>query len=196
MAAIPLEDALRALRVVNEVVNPDDDFYTIAGAEETIGLADAKRKKELAELHANLKALSKIRDAARVSATRPASVPSAEAHATTMNDLEGTDLSLMKSIQEAEALVASREGELAALKEEARQLEDYDAAAEHEKELDGAALRLSIYKQLGFQPVLDKHGDLVKMLVTSQSGDIHIVEFSDRIPDQEHTATLWKRACS
>jgi hypothetical protein len=98
-----------------------------------------------------------------------------------MNDLEGTDLSLMKSIQEAEALVASREGELAALKEEARQLEDYDPATEHERELDGAAyesilgpsscrltvsrLRLSIYKQLGFQPVLDKHGDLVKMLV-------------------------------
>jgi kinetochore protein Spc24 len=35
--------------------------------------------------------------------------------------------------------VASKEGELTALKETVRRLEDYDPAAEHEKELDGTA---------------------------------------------------------
>jgi kinetochore protein Spc24 len=48
-------------------------------------------------------------------------------------------LSLAKSISDIEGVIASREAELAALKEETRTLEDYDPASEHEKELDGAA---------------------------------------------------------
>lgn len=84
-------------------------------------------------------ALSKVLEAARVSSTRPASVPSADGHASTLNELDISRLSLAKSISDVEGLVASREAELAALKEEARQLEDYDPAVEHEKELDGTA---------------------------------------------------------
>lgn len=84
-------------------------------------------------------ALSRVLEAARISSTRPASVPSAEAHAKNLNELDISRLSLAKSISDAEGLVISREAELAALKEEARRLEDYDPAFEHEKELDGTA---------------------------------------------------------
>lgn len=84
-------------------------------------------------------ALSRVLEAARISSTRPASVPSAEAHAKNLNELDISRLSLAKSISDAEGLVISREAELAALKEEARRLEDYDPAVEHEKELDGTA---------------------------------------------------------
>ncbi len=38
-----------------------------------------------------------------------------------------------------EGLVVSKEAELSSLKERARQLEDYDPAAEHERELDSTA---------------------------------------------------------
>ncbi len=38
-----------------------------------------------------------------------------------------------------EGLVASKEAELASLKENVRQLEDCDPAAEHKRELDGTA---------------------------------------------------------
>lgn len=85
------------------------------------------------------RALSKILESARVSATRPSTVPSAESHTSTLNELDISSLSLAKSIKEAEGVVASKEGELTALKEKARMLEDYDPAAEHEKELDGTA---------------------------------------------------------
>jgi kinetochore protein Spc24 len=57
----------------------------------------------------------------------------------TLNELDIGRLSLAKSISDVEGLIASREAELAALKEEARKLEDYDPALEHEKELDGTA---------------------------------------------------------
>ena len=138
------------------IIDPEEDYLTIVAAEEKIAAAEAKRKKELEEAYANLKgqvpswkmgtadirlttALSKVLEAARVSSTRPASVPSAEAHAGSLNELDISRLSLAKSISDVEGLVASREAELAALKEEARKLEDYDPALEHEKELDGTA---------------------------------------------------------
>ncbi|KAJ7470590.1 hypothetical protein FB451DRAFT_1254200 [Mycena latifolia] len=194
--AISIQEAMEALKGVKAVVVPDDDYLTLVAAEETIAAAETRRRKELDELHSNLKALSKILESARVSSMRPPSVPSAEAHTSTLNELDISSLSLAKSIKEAEGVVASKEGELTALKEEARRQEDYDPAAEHEKELDGTVLRLQIYKALGFEPVLDKHGTLAKMLVRAQSGDIHVVDFNDGKTDFEYTQLLWKLARS
>lgn len=77
-------------------------------------------------------ALAKALEAARISSTRPPSVPSAEAHARTLNKLEDTRLSLAKAINEAESALASKESEKARLREELHALEEADAAAEHE----------------------------------------------------------------
>lgn len=44
-----------ALRDVKAVVVPDDDYLTLVAAEDTIAAADSKRKKELDDLHTNLK---------------------------------------------------------------------------------------------------------------------------------------------
>lgn len=81
--------------------------------------------------------LAKTLEAARTSATRPASVPSADAHAATLNRLDGTRLSLGKAINEAEGALARKEAELQALRDELRALEDADPAAEHD--LDATA---------------------------------------------------------
>ncbi|KAF7363297.1 putative kinetochore protein spc24 [Mycena sanguinolenta] len=194
--SISVEEAMEALRGVKAVIVPDDDYLTLVAAEETIAAAEAKRRKELDELHSNFKALSKTLESARISATRPSAVPSADAHTSTLNELDIASLSLAKSIKETEGSVASKEGELTALKETARTLEDYDPALEHEKELDGTALRLEIYKGLGFEPVPDKHGNIAKMLVRGQSGDIHVVDFNDGRTDLESAQLLWKLACS
>lgn len=126
-------------------------------------------------------ALTRVLEAARASSTRPASVPSEQAHVAMINQLDSSRMALFKEISEKEALLASKESELSALKDEARRLEVYDPAAEHEKELDGTMyvylylthhqglihlrLRLALYKSLGFEPILDKHGKLQKMLV-------------------------------
>jgi kinetochore protein Spc24, fungi type len=80
-----------------------------------------------------------VLEAARISCTRPSSVPSEEAHAATMTELDSSRLSLAKAISDAETLAGDRKDELSRLKEEARGLELYDPAVEHEKELDGSA---------------------------------------------------------
>jgi kinetochore protein Spc24, fungi type len=64
-------------------------------------------------------------------------VPSAEQHAENLNRLYATRLSLAKALNDAEGAVASKQAELTRLKEELRQLEESDPAAEHE--LDGSA---------------------------------------------------------
>jgi kinetochore protein Spc24 len=66
-------------------------------------------------------------------------VPSAEAHAALLNEQDLNRFQLAKAINEAEGLLASKEIELATLKEETRSLEDCDPALEHERELNGTA---------------------------------------------------------
>ena len=57
----------------------------------------------------------------------------------TLNELDTTKLSMAKAISDSEAMLANKEAELAALKEEAKRLELYDPAVEHGRELDGTA---------------------------------------------------------
>jgi kinetochore protein Spc24 len=139
------------------IIDPEEDYLTIVAAEQKLAASEAKRKKELEEAHANLKgksfiykteswisylfsriALAKALESARISSTRPDSVPSAEVHASALNKCDSNKFSLMKAISDMESEIGSKEAELAALKEEARKLEEYDPAAEHEKELDGS----------------------------------------------------------
>jgi len=189
---VDVHEAITLIRDMLPIMNPDEDYLTIVAAEERIASSEAKRKKELEEAHANLKSLTRVLEAARISCTRPSSVPSEEAHAATMNELDSSRLSLAKAISDAETLAANREAELSRLKEEARKLELYDPAVEHEKELDGSALRLAIFKGMGFEPIAEKDGSINKMLVRAQSGDVHIVDFSDGKTDLEYTQLLWK----
>jgi len=140
------------------IIDPDEDYLTIVAADEQFTASEARRKKELEEAHAKLRgrlcttcsihkpianiahlALSRILEAARVSSTRPGSVPSEQAHHNSLNELEQSGITLCKAISEAETTLASKEAELAGLKEETRRLEVYDPAAEHEKEMDGSA---------------------------------------------------------
>lgn len=60
-----------------------------------------------------------------------------------LNELDGTRLSLVKAINDAESLLASKEAELARLKEEIRTLEESDPASEHESDATAYVLALS-----------------------------------------------------
>ncbi|GBE82407.1 putative kinetochore protein [Sparassis crispa] len=144
-------------------MDPGEDYLTIAAAEEQMILTRDERQKDLEDAHAKMRSLARVLEAARVSSTRPSTVPSVEAHARTLNDLDATRLQLAKAINDAEGALASKEAELARLKDEARALEEADSAAEHD--LDATALRLAMYKGLGFEPVMDKEGHVSKMLI-------------------------------
>ncbi|KAI0374684.1 hypothetical protein BV20DRAFT_384737 [Pilatotrama ljubarskyi] len=191
---INIKDTVKAIREMVPIIDPEDDYLTIAAAEEQMAMTHDARQKDLHDAHAKIKQLARVLEAARTSATRPSTIPSAEEHAAHMNDLDATRLSLAKAINDAEGALAGKEAELARLKEETRALESSDPAAEHE--LDATALRLAMYKGLGFEPIVDKEGRISKMLVRAESGDVHCVKFDSHKSDDEYAQLLWKLSCS
>ncbi len=161
--------ARKAIREMVPIIDPEDDYLTIAAAEERMAITHETRQRELHEAHVKLKRewsvicyrptahphypailsethtlhapyaieLAKVLEAARISAARPPTIPSAEEHVAQMNDLDATRLSLAKAINDAEGALAGKEAELTRLKEETRALEMSDPAAEHD--LDATA---------------------------------------------------------
>ncbi|KAI0807212.1 hypothetical protein C8Q74DRAFT_46266 [Fomes fomentarius] len=192
--SINVKDAVKAIREMVPIIDPEDDYLMIAAAEERMALTQETRHKELHDAHVRLKQLAKVLEAARISATRPSTIPSAQEHVAQMNDLDATRLSLAKAINDAEGALAGKEAELTRLKEETHALEMSDPAAEHD--LDATALRLAMYKGLGFEPIVEKDGRISKMLVRAESGDVHRVTFDGKKTDAEYTDMLWKLAVS
>ncbi|KAF8497095.1 hypothetical protein F5888DRAFT_1700266 [Russula emetica] len=189
-----LREVIENIRSITDLVEPEDDCRTITAVHDRIDKETTGRRKELEKAHANLKALARVLDAARTSSTRPPSVPSAERHAGNLNHLDGARLSLAKALNDAESAVASKQAELTRLKEELRQLEESDPAAEHE--LDGTPLRLQIYRGLGIEPILNDDGELDRVLIKSPSHDIHVVEFGNGTPDDVLVEQVWKLSLS
>ncbi|OCH95614.1 hypothetical protein OBBRIDRAFT_745376 [Obba rivulosa] len=192
--SIDLKDTIKALREMVTIIDPEEDYLTIAAAEEQMNLTEEARRKELEETHSRVRTLARALEAARISSTRPPTVPSAEQHTATLNELDQSRLSLVKAINDADSASASKEAELTRLKDEISTLEASDPATEHD--LDATALRLAMYKNLGFEPVMGKDGHLAKMLVRSVSGDLHCVTFEDSKSDYEYAQLLWKLASS
>jgi kinetochore protein Spc24, fungi type len=157
-ASILTGSSRKLLRDMASFMDPEADYLAIVATEEQTALAENKRKRELEQAYTDLKgslfpmhshgsgnidnfqsALSRILDAARVSSTRPGTVPSAEEHAAILNEQDANRFQLAKAINDAEGLLASKEAELTALKEETKALEERDPALEHEKDLNGTA---------------------------------------------------------
>lgn len=133
---------------------------------------------------------ARTHDSAQQSAKRPDSVPTRQKHAAMLEELDNKQMSLGKAINEAEGALASKEAEFARLKEELTALEEEDPAADHA--LDATAyvllsaidlyvrevmqrladacgcvrrLRLQLYRGLGFEPVMERNGQMKKMLI-------------------------------
>ncbi|EED81061.1 predicted protein [Postia placenta Mad-698-R] len=192
--SISIQDTIKAIRDMIPIIDPEEDYLTIAAAEEQMSITEQERKREFEEAQLKLRSLTRILEAARASSTRPPTIPSAEAHAAMMNKLDATRLSLAKAINDAESSLAGKEAELARLKEETTALEGSDSTTEHD--LDATALRLALYKGLGFEPIMTKDGRIEKMLVRSESSDVHCVTFEDGKSDREYADLLWKLASS
>jgi len=150
----------------------------------------ARRKEEDDKTRAELKALSVKLTAARQSAQRLPNVPSHSAHAQTISDLDDKRFGLVKAIEEGEAALNDREVECNRLKAELKDLEEMDAS--EEVDLDGAAIRLNLYRELGFEWVEDKGTCEHKILI--QSDDVHVVALDELSSESilDRTTRLWK----
>jgi len=53
--SINIHEAIKAIRDMRPIIDPEEDYLTIVAAEESIATSEAKRRKQLEEAHANLK---------------------------------------------------------------------------------------------------------------------------------------------
>ncbi|KAF9246468.1 hypothetical protein BU15DRAFT_85226 [Melanogaster broomeanus] len=189
-----LQECIKLIQEMTTIIDPADDYLTITTAEEQMKISYANAKKDNDEAYANLKALTRVLDGARKSSTRPPNVPTIDQHAACLNELDGSRLSLAKAIRDSESSLASKEAELAALKQKARELEESDPAQDHQRELDGLTLRLKVFKGMGFEPVMNENGQVTKMLISADSGDVHCATLTGS--DFQKAALAWELATS
>ncbi|KAI6022717.1 hypothetical protein EDC04DRAFT_2869669 [Pisolithus marmoratus] len=189
-----LRECIKLIKEMTTIIDPADDYLTITAAEEQMKINYMKAKRENDEAYSNLKALSRVLEAARKSSTRPPDIPTPEQHAARLNELDGTRISLAKALRDAENSLASKEAELAALKEGARALEESDPAQIHQREIDGTTLRLQIFRGMGFDMVLDSGGTASTMFIRAESGDVYTL--TPRGSDYHSVEQAWKLASS
>ncbi|KAF8590528.1 hypothetical protein K439DRAFT_1657306 [Ramaria rubella] len=179
---------------MTEHMNPEDDYVMITDAEEQMRMKAATKQQLAEDTRSQLRALSRQLEQAKISAARPPNVATEQEHVEMMNELEDSRMSLVKAINDGEGLLASKEAELLRLREEERTLEDKDITSDHE--LDSTALRLQIFRSLGFEPVLDETGSVAKILVRSESNEVHSVIPNEHRTDIECVQLLWNLASS
>ncbi|KAF9792334.1 hypothetical protein BJ322DRAFT_1016150 [Thelephora terrestris] len=187
---VDLHDAVQTLQTLRPVIVPDDDFMVVEALQQQIGNTQATRTKEVENINDKLKGLLRALEAAKISCSRPTSVPSARGHEKMINELDSSRRSHLKAIDSAEGILTAKESELGALKEKLKKLETKDVAKEVLEGLDSSALRLEIWRAMGFEPIVDSTGRLVKMIVRTRSGDVHCVE------GKEDGQEVWKLAIS
>jgi hypothetical protein len=130
-------------------------------------------------------ALLVARDAAKLAATRPSTIPTPEQRAETMEEYQQKRAAAMKASRMGDALLAKYQDHLRRLREEEIELEHSDVADEHV--MDGTmcvfplafrsqrspkhshSLKLEVAKQLGFEPIIDSDGNIVKLLIREYS---------------------------
>lgn len=189
-----LRECVKLIKEMTTIIDPADDYLTITAAEEQMKINYAKAKRENDEAYSNLKALSRVLEAARKSSARPPDVATPEQHAARLNELDTTRISLAKALRDAENSLASKEAELAALKEGARALEESDPAQIHQHEIDGTTIRLQIFRGMGFDLVLDNGGVASTMFIRAESGDVHTL--TPCSSDYHSVEQAWKLASS
>lgn len=189
-----LRECIKLIKEMTAIIDPADDYLTITAAEEQMKINYAKAKRENDEAYSSLKALSRVLEAARKSSARPPDVATPEQHAARLNELDTTRISLAKALRDAENSLASKEAELAALKEGARALEESDPAQIHQHEIDGTTIRLQIFRGMGFDLVLDSGGAASTMFIRAESGDVHTL--TPCSSDYHSVEQAWKLASS
>ncbi|KAF9653035.1 hypothetical protein BDM02DRAFT_3265692 [Thelephora ganbajun] len=187
---VDLHDAVQTLQTLRPVIVPDDDFMAVEALQQQIADTQVTRTKDLESINDKLKGLLRALEAAKISCSRPTSVPSASGHEKTINEHDSNRRSHLKAIDNAEGILTAKESELGALKEKLRGLETKDVAKEVAGGLDSSALRLEIWRAMGFEPIVDSSGRVLKIIVRTRSGDVHCIEV------KEGGREVWKLAVS
>ncbi|KAL1680829.1 hypothetical protein EV122DRAFT_275767 [Schizophyllum commune] len=191
MSTIDLKTAVAYLREMTGLIDGSDECNTIETADTLLAEKEEKRRQELEEATAKYK--GKLSLILYHSATRPASLPTAEAHAAAMNELEDARINLQKAASDLDDKQMATQASLALWRKKLASLNELDQVSQHLEDVDSSVLRLQLFRGLGFEPLLDDDHRVLKMLVRSHfDEDIYPVEIER--DDISYANELWSLA--
>ena len=124
-------------------------------------------------------------------ASRPLTTPSETDHSDQLVALDRQKFGLAKSINELEQELSSLEVELARLKEEKEEMDSIDVDSEQPK--DVTTLKLTIYRELGFDLLEDSTGNITKALIrSSEKKDVNTIIIDTPHADFFRINTMWE----
>ncbi|SPO43014.1 uncharacterized protein PSANT_00698 [Moesziomyces antarcticus] len=183
-------------------LQPHEELDQLRAIEKTIRETQSRRRREDEEMRAKMHALdSALSDLRKQSTRQAADWRSLAQHAETIEKLDNKNFDLAKKINEQESLLSSLQTELLELKRAAEELEEIDV--EDESEMDKDALRLRIFRGLGFLPSksTDASDEWSTLLVRSDTRnsaihfDIHTAHLKqNEISPLVLADQLWKAA--
>ncbi|KAH8917459.1 hypothetical protein BT69DRAFT_1301829 [Atractiella rhizophila] len=162
-----------------------DNLFSVL---EALKKKDRSNMTEREAIKEHLRALTRENETLKSSLIRPSTVPSKEAYESNLKQLTTERAAVQKELVEVKHASESAGRELERVKKE------YEAAERagegKDMNVDGDALRLKLYWDLGFVPVMDEDGQFRKMLINPEGSQPKVVNVEEN-NSFETTNLLW-----
>jgi len=183
-------DASALLEGAAKLLDATADIRSMTEAGEHARRVKASREQHLQRVQKNLRALSRALEEAQLASQRPPTALSESDHVRAMETLDQARYASAKTIMDNETQTQAKEADIKRLKEEIAEWEKKDPMDEHE--LDSIALRARILKEMGFDVKSDAAGDVEKVIIRGESGNIRILPVSADDDPHERAKQLWE----
>ncbi|KAH7340443.1 hypothetical protein B0J17DRAFT_715662 [Rhizoctonia solani] len=190
-----IQELIIIMREASNTIDPMENVKIVQDIQEIMKAGEANWRAETEKAKAEARAVAEAHHSARIASLRPPNVPSEEQQARAISSLDEAQFRVIKSINDAEGLLSSRQNERVRARGELGAWEAKDVDEDVASGLDANALRIRLSKELGFEPVVDRNtGKITKMIVRNDDNtDMDVVELAG-LSEFEIANQLWEKA--
>ncbi|KAI5452017.1 hypothetical protein NCC49_001313 [Naganishia albida] len=178
-------------------LDPSEALRTLDESSTYIEREKRQRRAEVEKCQHELEELRELLAVAAQSALRPSNLPSIQQHEQELANLEADQITKGKSKNEIEAKIGAKEMELAGLKDEMRNVEEWNVEQDVtglKPESHGSALRLVITREAGFKLISATDGQEKMQIRNDKKADVFYEPIQANVPRYDLTNKFWQAA--
>ncbi|CAE6347583.1 unnamed protein product [Rhizoctonia solani] len=190
-----MKELISIMREATSTLDPTENVKIVLDIQEIMKAREINWKLETEKAKTESHTVAEAHQSARIASLRPPNVPSEEEQAKSISLLDQKQFRIIKSINDAEGALSSRQNERVRARGELSAWEAKDVDEDVASGLDTNALRIRLSKELGFEPVVDRNtGKITKMIVRNDDNtDMDVVELAG-LSEFEIANQLWEKA--
>ncbi|KEP50694.1 Spc24 subunit of Ndc80 protein [Rhizoctonia solani 123E] len=188
-------ELISIMREATSTLDPTENVKIVQDIQEIMKAREGNWRTETEKAKTEARTVAEAHNSARIASLRPPNVPSEEQQARAISSLDEAQFRVIKSINDAEGVLSSRQNERVRARGELGAWEAKDVDEDVASVLDTNALRIRLSKELGFEPVIDRNtGKITKMIVRNDDNtDMDVVELAG-LSEFEIANQLWDKA--